>query len=90
MAVMWTKLELLYTNKTLAHMLCMKKQPYSFKMVDLKFIVEQLIEFNKIIGKNPHQIDKTLDKCLYRGGNPYLTSRTYKLKVDSCLLSLML
>jgi len=26
----------------------------------------------------PHQIDKTLDKSLYRGGNPHLTSRFCK------------
>jgi len=30
-----------------------------------------------VLGKTqvPHRIDKTLDKRLYRGGNPHLTSR---------------
>jgi hypothetical protein len=30
-----------------------------------------------VLGKTqvPHRIDKTLDKSLYKGGNPHLTSR---------------
>jgi len=29
----------------------------------------------------PHQIDKTLDKSLYRGCNPHLTSRFCEVKL---------
>ena len=37
------------------------------------------------IGKTqvPHRIDKNLDKNLYRGGNPHLTSRFCKDELDS-------
>lgn len=48
-AAMWGKLELLYMTKSLAHMLCLKQQCYSFRMVENKSIVEQLTNFYKII-----------------------------------------
>jgi hypothetical protein len=46
---MWIKLESLYMTKSLAHRLCLKQQLYSFKMTETRSIVEQLVEFNKII-----------------------------------------
>ena len=47
---MWSKLESLYMTKSLAHQQFLKQQLYSFKMVESKAIMEQLTEFNKIIG----------------------------------------
>ena len=47
---MWSKFEYLYMTKSLAHQQFLKQQLYSFKMVELKAIMEQLIDFNKIIG----------------------------------------
>jgi len=49
-ASMWSKLESLYMTKTLTHRQFLKQPLYSFKMVESKVIVEQLTEFNKIIG----------------------------------------
>jgi len=46
---MWSKLESLYKTKSLAHRQFLKKQLYSFKMVESKAIMEQLTEFNKIL-----------------------------------------
>ncbi|MCH82501.1 cytochrome P450 [Trifolium medium] len=46
---MWTKLELLYLTKSLAHRQFLKQQLYSFRMVESKSIMENLAEFNKII-----------------------------------------
>jgi hypothetical protein len=46
---MWSKLESLYMTKFLAHMQFLKQQLYSFKMMRLKAIMEQLMEFNKIL-----------------------------------------
>jgi len=47
---MWSKFEYLYMTKSLAHRQVLKQQLYSFKMVESKAIMEQLVEFNKIIG----------------------------------------
>ena len=49
-ASMWSKFEYLYMTKSLVHRQFLKQQLYSFKMVESKTIMEQLIEFNKIIG----------------------------------------
>jgi len=49
-ASMWSKFEYLYMTKSLAHRQFLKQQLYSFKMVESKAIMEQLTEFNKIIG----------------------------------------
>jgi len=46
----WSKFEYLYMTKFLAHRQVLKQQLYSFKMVESKAIMEQLVEFNKIIG----------------------------------------
>jgi len=46
---MWSKFEYLYMTKSLAHRQFLKQQPYSFKMVESKAIMEQLTEFNKIL-----------------------------------------
>ena len=46
---MWSKLESLYMTKSLAHRQFLKQQLYSFKMVESKTIMEQLMEFNKIL-----------------------------------------
>jgi len=46
---MWSKLESLYMSKALAHQQFLKQQLYSFKMVESKAIMEQLMEFNKIL-----------------------------------------
>jgi len=48
-ASMWSKLESLYMTKSLAHRRLLKQQLYSFKMVESKAIMEQLMEFNKIL-----------------------------------------
>ena len=48
-ASMWAKLESLYMTKSLAHRQFLKQQLYSFKMVESKAIMEQLMKFNKII-----------------------------------------
>jgi len=37
-------------TKSLTHRQFLKQQLYSFKMVESKTIMEQLVEFNKIIG----------------------------------------
>jgi len=49
-ASMWSKFEFLYMTKSLAHRQFLKQQLYSFKMVESKAIMEQLTEFNNIIG----------------------------------------
>ena len=49
-ASMWLKFEYLLMTKSLAHRKVLKQQLYSFKMVESKSIMEQLVEFNKIIG----------------------------------------
>jgi len=46
---MWSKLESLYMTKSLAHQQFLKQQLYPFKMVESKAIMEQLVEFNKIL-----------------------------------------
>jgi len=46
---MWNKLDSLYTTKSLAHRQCLKRQLYFYRMVESKPIMEQLMEFNKII-----------------------------------------
>ena len=46
---MWSKLESLYMTKSLAHWQFLKKQLYSFKMMESKAIMEHLTEFNKIL-----------------------------------------
>jgi len=48
-ASMWSKFEYLYMTKSLAHRQFLKQQLYSFKMVESKAIMEQLVEFNKIV-----------------------------------------
>jgi len=49
-ASMWSKFEYLHMTKSLAHRQVLKQQLYSFKMVESKTIMEQLVEFNKING----------------------------------------
>jgi len=49
-ASMWSKFEFLYMTKSLAHRQFLKQQLYSFKMVESKAFMEQLTEFNNIIG----------------------------------------
>ena len=49
-ASMWSKFEYLYMTKSLAHRQVRKQQLYSFKIVESKAIMEQLVELNKIIG----------------------------------------
>jgi len=49
-ASMWSKLESLYMTKFVAHRQFLKQQLNSFKMVESKAIMEQLTEFNKIVG----------------------------------------
>ena len=46
---MWSKFEYLYMTKSLAHRQFLKQQLYSFKMVESKTIMEQLVEFNKTL-----------------------------------------
>jgi len=46
---MWSKLESLYMTKSLAHRQFLKQQLYSFRMVESKAIMEQLMEFKKIL-----------------------------------------
>ncbi|KAK2370052.1 hypothetical protein QL285_083138 [Trifolium repens] len=46
---MWSKLDSLYMNKSLAQKQCLKQQLYFFRMVEHKYVVGQLAEFNKII-----------------------------------------
>jgi hypothetical protein len=46
---MWAKLESFYMTKSLAHRQLLKQQIYSFKMLESKWITEQLTEFNKIL-----------------------------------------
>lgn len=48
MASIWEKLESLYMIIFLAHMLYLKQQLYSFRMVEKKSILEKLIKFHKI------------------------------------------
>jgi len=48
-ASMWSKLESLYMTKSLTHRQFQKQQLYSFKMVESKAIIEQLVEFNKTL-----------------------------------------
>jgi len=36
-------------TNALLHMLCLKQQLYSFRIVELKSLVDQLTKFNKII-----------------------------------------
>jgi len=38
--LMWVKLESLYMIKSLAHILCLKEQFYSFRMIELRTMVE--------------------------------------------------
>jgi len=49
-ASMWSKFKYLYMTKSLTRWQFLKQQLYSLKMVELKAIMEQLTEFNKIIG----------------------------------------
>jgi len=46
---MWAKLESLYMTKSLAHRQFLKQQLYSFKLVESKSIMEQLMKSNKIL-----------------------------------------
>jgi len=46
---MWSKLESLYMTTSLAHRQFLKQQLYSFKMVESKVIMKQLMVFNKIL-----------------------------------------
>ena len=46
---MWSKLESLYMTKSFAHRQFINQQLYSFKMMESKDIMEQLMEFNKIL-----------------------------------------
>jgi len=48
-ASMWSKFEYLYMTKSLAHRQFLMQQLYSFKMVESKAIMEQLVEFNKTL-----------------------------------------
>jgi len=48
-ASMWSKFEYLYMTKSLAHRQFLKQKLYSFKMVESKVIMEQLVEFNKTL-----------------------------------------
>ena len=47
--VMWEILGSLYMTKSLAHRLCLKQNLYSLWMMENKFVLEQLIEIQKII-----------------------------------------
>lgn len=47
--LMWEKLESLFMNESLAEGLFLKQQLYLFRMAENKSIVEQLINFYKII-----------------------------------------
>ena len=46
---MWNKLDSLYMTKSLTHRQCLKQKLYFYRMVKSKPIMEQLMEFNKII-----------------------------------------
>ena len=48
-ASMWPKLESLYMTTSLAHRQFLKQQLYSFKMVESKVIMKQLMVYNKIL-----------------------------------------
>lgn len=48
-ALMWERLESFYTTNSLTYMLCIKQELYTFQIVENKFIVEQLTNFQKII-----------------------------------------
>ena len=58
---MWSKLESLYKTKSLAHRQFLKKQLYSFKMVESKAIMEQLTVEPKIFLMNVLMITNLIE-----------------------------
>jgi len=48
-ASMWSKFEYLYMTKSLVHRQILKQKLYSFKIVESKATMENLVEFNKTL-----------------------------------------
>lgn len=83
----WAKLESLYRTKSLAHILFLKQQLYSFRMVENKSIVEQLIEFHKIIDNIENIDDKDKIQLLLNSLRKYFVNfNDASFRVNNVLL----